>query len=303
MGTIGQHLYNGYGARLWGQVAKSPNYTVSRDSAELAESFSGDIMDLIPQGAELYLLGAGVRETRALASAGQEKLAHITVVDISHSIAEKQAAALQEVAGNIQVRSLYAEFQRASLGDPGKEYKRVIFYPSSNIGNIPGILGRPVSENKNIINLLKRFRENAGMLILGYDTTRQEDLLGACYSGQACDLFLINGVVSLGKGLGYKLNPAHLYRSSYWDEGSDAYIHRVITRKTQIIGKGESKIVLLEDSPIYAAHSYKFRPPANDNSPGDIGRLARKAGWAPASRPFVHEDGRTMIQAFEWDMG
>lgn len=297
MGTMSRHFYNEEGVKRWKEVAESSGYFISRASEKLTSKVAPDIMSSVPEGSELLLMGTSLKEAFAFASAGIGRIKNARVVDISQKIAQAQASALQELIPEISFKPLVRSFNEAASENTNTDSKKIVILPAVNIGNTPGILGKPVTENEQILNLLRSFRSSAHMLVAGYDTTRDEDLLHECYSGAEGDRFIVDGVVDLGLRVECPLSRDALERESIWSEQSDAYMHMVIVREEQKIYVGEQEIILPEGHPIYAAHSYKFNQPANDNKPNDLEIMARRTGWNPLSKPFT-EDGRIAIQVF-----
>src|SRR5690606_6486254 len=97
---------------------------------------------------------------------------------------------LEEQFPSKNIETHVMDFQKQPL--PFSENsKRVVIFPSANIGNTIGFYGQNPIDNPFINSQLENFREQADYLVLVYDTLQDRQKLRQLYNTAASEKFVL----------------------------------------------------------------------------------------------------------------
>jgi len=271
MGTLGARVYENGGDRRFKRVRSTDSYTVSRSAARLTHAKARDIVTSIGGVEHIYFLGTHHEEATAFAQHAPE-LKQCSVIDIAPAEVEKNVRALQTRLGKIEIAGSVTDYQKETL--PGSEHeRRVVVYPSANIGNTIGFYGQDPSENVFLNQQFANLRASASHLVVVFDTEKDEKKLRHIYNSDASKAFVTGVFDYIAARLNITgLKGSHFALDSRWDAASSAQLHTAICVRGSDLEHAGRVISLIEDQQTFPAHSYKLEQDQMEH-------VAGKNGW------------------------
>jgi dimethylhistidine N-methyltransferase len=282
-----KYLYDALGARLFEAITELPEYTPTRQEAEIFNRSMADIVRGLPADACLIDLGAGsCRKAAKVIPLLRPK--QYLAVDISVEFMGNCLEALRREFPGLAVEGLGIDFSQGlpaeaidAMVPPGRP--RVFFYPGSSIGNF-----HPQEAEAFLGGLLRHVGAQA--LLIGVDLVKPAPLLELAYDDPlgVTAAFNRNMLLHLNRRLGADFNIGDWgHRAVFKPAESRIEMHLVAQRDLQVCWLGGTR-AFAKGAWIHTENSYKY-------SVESFGGLLARAGYGVAG---VFEDSQKGFAVF-----
>jgi L-histidine N-alpha-methyltransferase len=284
-------LYDRAGSLLFEEIARLPEYYLTRAEREILERRAPEIAARAPSGASLVELGSGSAEkTRVLIEALLARRARaaeplrFVPIDISRSMLEESSRALASTYRGLTVLGIAGEFAPAlaALRRAVRGPKLVLFL-GSTIGNLSR------GEARRFLRRVRAALAPGDRLLVGIDLKKDRATLEAAYDDArgVTARFNRNLLTRLNRELGGRFDPKLFRHRARWSEARGCVdMHLVSARRQRVaIERLGLEVPFEEGEAIHTESSHKY-------APREIDALARAAGlgverrWLDGARRF-----------------
>jgi dimethylhistidine N-methyltransferase len=255
--VLPKYLYDALGARLFEAITELPEYTPTRQEAEIFDRSMADIVQGLPASACLIDLGAGSCRKAARVIPLLRPMQYLAV-DISVEFMGNCLEALRREFPGLTVEGLGIDFSQGlsvnaidAMVLQGRP--RVFFYPGSSIGNF-----HPDEAERFLRGLL--MDTSAQALIIGVDMVKPAPVLELAYDDPlgVTAAFNRNMLLHLNRRLGADFAIADWdHRAVFNTTHSCIEMHLVARRDLQVQWPGGSRLFVKGDW-IHTENSYKY---------------------------------------------
>ena len=277
-------FYDERGSELFQQIARLPEYYVTRTETEILRENIGEMARSIGGGAELvgFGTGAGIK-TRMLLECLEDPVAYVPV-DISKQRLVQSAEELAQAMPHLQILPVCADYlQSMRLPRPSRKPAHVaVYFPGSTIGNL---------EPAHARNFLRRVCElcaPSGGLLIGVDLQKPRDVLEAAYNDAAgvTAAFNLNLLVRANRELGTDFDLEQWRHRAVYNEQEGRIEMHLISEREQTVHVSDRAFRFAADEKIITELSYKHTLPGFTALAESAGfRLART--WTDARQWFA----------------
>ncbi len=264
-----KYFYDERGSQLFDQICELPEYYPTRTEMALLRSISGDVAELVGDGATVIEFGSGSStKIRILLDALEDPRAYVPV-DISRDHLLASAKDLADAYPDLQVVPVCADYTKPfDVPEIEGEKVRAGFFPGSTIGNFT---------RNEAVSFLRAAASDVGHnngLLIGVDLRKDEDILRAAYNDAAgvTAAFNLNLLERINRELDGTFDVDAFTHDARWmPEPGRIEMHLVSDRDQSVEVGGESFEFAAGES-IYTEDSHKY----------DIAgfqALAAEAGW------------------------
>ncbi len=257
-------FYDERGSRLFDAICHLPEYYPTRTELAITRRAAPDIAARLGRDLALIEFGSGSSlKTRILL----ENLDVKTYVplDISREHLLQSAAQLEREFPVLAVCPVAADYTADFDLPPLDGQTRVVYFPGSTIGNF---------EPPEAVDFLKRAAHLGEWLLIGVDLRKDADILRAAYNDAqgVTAQFNLNLLERLNREAGADFDEENWRHQAVWDDEKSRIEMRLISRRAQTVGIGETVFRFERDNYIVTEHSHKY-------SIDGFERLAGRAGW------------------------
>jgi dimethylhistidine N-methyltransferase len=264
-----KYVYDERGSQLFDDICELPEYYPTRTEMALLRAISGDVAELVGEGATVIEFGSGSStKIRILLDALESPLAYVPV-DISREHLLMSAKDLADAYPDLRVAPVCADYtQPFDVPEIEGEKVRAGFFPGSTIGNFT---------RDQAVSFLKAAALDLGQgngLLIGVDLRKDEDILRAAYNDAAgvTAAFNLNLLTRINRELDGHFDLDSFTHDACWvaDKGR-IEMHLVSTRDQDVTVDGEvfhfaaGESIHTEDSHKYDIEGFRA--------------LAGEAGW------------------------
>lgn len=252
-----KYLYDALGARLFEAITELPEYTPTRQEAEIFAQSMPAIVGGLPSGACLIDLGAGSCRKAARVIPVLQPLQYLAV-DISVEFMGNCLEALRREFPGLAVEGLGIDFSQGLSAEAidamvPSDRPRVYFYPGSSIGNF-----HP-SEAQDFLRGLVRDGGAQG-LIIGVDMVKDPAALEVAYDDPlgVTAAFNLNMLLHLNRRLGSNFDICDWqHRAVFNASESRIEMHLVARRDLSVAWPGGARS-FAQGQWIHTENSYKY---------------------------------------------
>ena len=261
-------LYDAEGSRLFTEICKQPEYSLTRTEIALLRFHAGAIAAAVGPGVMVEFGIGNARKVSPLLGTGQVRT--FVALDISTTALQNALKGLAEEHPAIAMLGICCD--HSQLHDlPAHPWlageRRIGFFPGSSLGNF---------SPTDAIELLQRFRAllEGGPLLLGLDQPRDPQLLEAAYNDAAgvSAAFAHNLLMRLNRDLQGNINPDLFAYNAHWQADRSRIEMALVSRCDQTIRLANQTWPFRRGDIWITEHSVKYSPAA-------AAELAQRAGW------------------------
>ncbi len=264
-------LYDAEGSRIFEEICRLPEYTVTRTESALLRAHGPDIARFVGPSASVIEPGAGSGEkTRLLLNMLQLPLLYAPI-DVDREALARCSTTIRAENPGLKVVPVHGDFTKLAtlmLPESGAS-RRLLYFPGSTIGNF---------EPTAVQALLLRFRKlcgTDGRLLIGVDLRKNPQRLLRAYDDAAgvTARFNLNLLAHLNREFGATFDIEAFSHRAYYDR----HLHRIemhlVSRTDQTVCVGNQRFEFGAGEYIHTENSYKYLP-------SQFKRLAAAAGWS-----------------------
>ncbi len=249
-------FYDRRGSELFDQICKQPEYYPPTVEQTILSNNADEIATLAGEGRVLVEPGAGSAAKVRLLLDNLQPSAYVPM-DISFEHLKSAATELVNDYPWLPVHATCVDFTH-SLPIPNivPEGPRMLFFPGSSIGNFEK------KEANDFLSMIHDAIGQDGMLLIGVDTKKNEEILNAAYNDEAgvTAEFNMNLLLRIKKELGIDFSLDNFKHNAYYNPNAGRIeMHLVSTRKQTLTINGQT-ILLDKDESVHTENSYKYSP-------------------------------------------
>ncbi len=249
-------FYDRRGSELFDQICKQPEYYPPAVEQKILSNNADEIATLAGEGRVLVEPGAGSAAKVRLLLDNLQPSAYVPM-DISFEHLKSAATELVNDYPWLPVHATCVDFTH-SLPIPNivPEGPRMLFFPGSSIGNFEK------KEANDFLSMIHDAIGQDGMLLIGVDTKKNEEILNAAYNDEAgvTAEFNMNLLLRIKKELGIDFSLDNFKHNAYYNPNAGRIeMHLVSTRKQTLTINGQT-ILLDKDESVHTENSYKYSP-------------------------------------------
>lgn len=262
-------LYDEQGSRWFETICDLPEYYLTRTELAILRAHAGDIAAFAGRDAALIEPGAGFGAKARLLLGAMQRPRLYAPMDIDATVLRRCAAVTRNAFPDLQVMTLFADFQQPFLVPQEPLAKRrVVFFPGSTIGNF-----EPAAAQR----LLRRFHGAAGRggrLLIGIDLRKNAATLRKAYDDAAgvTARFNLNLLRHVNREYGGHFDLESFAHRADYDKTHHRIEMHLVSRRPQLVRVGRRCFRFERGESILTEYSYKYLP-------GDFAALAAGAGW------------------------
>lgn len=264
-----KYFYDERGSQLFDDICELPEYYPTRTEMALLRSISGDVAELVGEGATVIEFGSGSStKIRILLDALESPLAYVPV-DISREHLLMSAKGLADSYPGLRVVPVCADYtQPFDVPAIEGEKVRAGFFPGSTIGNFT---------RDQAVEFLKAAAADLGKnngLLIGVDLRKDEDTLRAAYNDAAgvTAAFNLNLLTRINRELGGDFDLSAFSHDARWVPEQGRIEMHLVSACDQDVTVGDEAFHFATGESIHTEDSHKY----------DIDgfrALAAEAGW------------------------
>jgi dimethylhistidine N-methyltransferase len=249
-------FYDQRGSELFDQICNQPEYYPPTIEQSILSSNADEIANLAGEGRVLVEPGAGSAAKVRLLLNNLQPSAYVPM-DISFDHLKSAATDLSNDYPWLPVHATCVDFTHSlPIPDVVPNGPRMLFFPGSSIGNFER------KEANEFLSMIHDAIGKNGMLLIGVDTKKNEDILNAAYNDEAgvTAEFNMNLLLRIKKELGIDFSLDNFKHNAYYNSDAGRIeMHLVSTRKQTLNINGHT-IILDKDESVHTENSYKYSP-------------------------------------------
>ena len=261
-------LYDAEGSRLFAEICKQPEYTLTNREIALLELHADAIAAATGPGMVVeFGIGNARKVDPLLTALGSVVFA---ALDISLSALKEALSGLAVRHPNTTMVGICCDHTKLNKlpAHPAMERQRRIgFFPGSSLGNFTA---------EDAVAFLRNARQllAGGPLLLGLDQPREQALMEAAYDDAAgfSAAFALNLLQRLNRDLQGDADPAQFRYRARWQEQQQRIEMALVSTQDQTVHLAGEAWAFKKDDPWITEHSVKYSPDAAAD-------LANQAGW------------------------
>lgn len=265
-------FYDQRGSELFDQICEQPEYYPPTIEQSILSNNVDEIADLTGEGRILVEPGAGSAVKVRLLLNSLLPSAYVPM-DISFDYLKSVATHLVNDYPWLPVHATCVDFTHSlPIPDVVPDGPRLLFFPGSSIGNFErDEAGKFLSMIHDAIGL-------NGMMLIGVDTKKNEDILNAAYNDEAgvTAEFNLNLLLRIQKELGMDFDPENFMHNAYYNPDAGRIEMYLVSKKKQTLRINGHTIFLDKDEQVHTENSYKY-------SPDEFISLSKKNGFEPVN--------------------
>jgi dimethylhistidine N-methyltransferase len=279
-----KYFYDERGSKLFDDICELDEYYVTRTESTLMKQQVGDIASAVGSNALLVEYGSGSSLKTRLLLRNLIAPAGYVPIDISGDYLSQVGHSLKAEFPNIEVMPVVADFTKSfEVPSPtSKEFRRVIYFPGSTIGNFP---------REDAMALLASMAENAGAdggVLIGVDLDKDRDVLRAAYNdsqGVTAE-FNLNILKRINDELGGNFDLRKFKHEAVFNDGRSCIEMHLISTQRQTVNVCKYSFEFEENESVLTEYSHKYTIDA-------FGEMANEAGlnvknvWTDANNMFA----------------
>ena len=263
-------LYDAEGSRIFEEICRLPEYTVTRTESALLREHGADIARFVGPSAAVIEPGAGSGEkTRLLLEMLESPLLYAPI-DVDREALARCSVDTRAQHPGLKVVPVHGDFTKlASLMLPESgAARRLLYFPGSTVGNF---------EPTAVQALLLRFRKlcgDDGRLLIGVDLRKNPQRLLRAYDDAAgvTARFNLNLLTHLNREFGATFDVESFTHRAYYDRRLHRIEMHLVSNADQTVTVGSQSFSFSAGEFIHTENSYKYLP-------SQFKRLAAAAGW------------------------
>ena len=261
-------LYDAEGSRLFAEICRQPEYTLTQREITLLEQHAEAIAAATGPGLVVEFGIGNARKVGPLLSALGSNV--FAALDISLSALEEALASLSTQHPSTAMVGICCDHTRLEQLPPLpalEGQRRIGFFPGSSLGNF---------SPEEAVDFLRNARQllAGGPLLLGLDQPREPALMEAAYDDAAgvSAAFARNLLQRLNRDLEGDANPAQFRYRARWQVAQQRIEMALVSRQDQTVHLGGEAWCFRQGETWITEHSVKYSPDA-------AAALAAQAGW------------------------
>ena len=261
-------LYDAEGSRLFAEICRQPEYTLTQREIALLEDNATAIAAATGPGLVVeFGIGNARKVDPLLTALGSSVFA---ALDISLSALKEALSGLAARHPNTAMVGICCDHTRLDQlpQHPALDgQRRIGFFPGSSLGNFTP---------EEAVDFLRNARQllAGGPLLLGLDQPREQALMEAAYDDAAgfSAAFALNLLQRLNRDLQGDADPAQFRYRARWQEQQQRIEMALVSTQDQTVHLAGEAWVFKKNDPWITEHSVKYSPEAAAD-------LANQAGW------------------------
>lgn len=263
-------FYDEHGAILFEQITLTPEYYLTRTETRLLQELSPELSGLLPALDAVVEPGSGSSIKTRILLESLPQLKRYIPIDISEEMLLDAARQLGEGFPHLDITPYVHDFSVSAPLSLGLKRNRdsMVFFPGSTIGNFA-----PAAASQLLIGF-NALVDQDGWLLIGVDTTHDQDRLLAAYNDQAgiTAQFNKNILVRINRDLGADFNPAQFEHKAIFNETESRMEMHLVSLLPQSVKVNGHVFWFDADETIHTENSYKY-------SISHFESMARNSGW------------------------
>jgi dimethylhistidine N-methyltransferase len=261
-------LYDAEGSRLFAEICRQPEYTLTQREIILLEQHAEAIAAATGRGLIVeFGIGNARKVDPLLTALGSSVFA---ALDISLSALEEALSGLSARHPNTAMVGICCDHTRLKQLPPHPalaDHRRIGFFPGSSLGNFTP---------EDAVHFLRNARQllAGGPLLLGLDQPREPALMEAAYDDAAgvSASFARNLLQRLNRDLQGDADPAQFRYKASWQPQQQRIEMALVSKRDQTVHLAGNDWFFRDGDAWITEHSVKY-------SPGAAAALAARAGW------------------------
>jgi dimethylhistidine N-methyltransferase len=261
-------LYDAEGSRLFAEICRQPEYTLTQREIILLEQHAEAIAAATGPGLVVeFGIGNARKVDPLLTALGSSVFA---ALDISLSALEEALSGLSARHPNTAMVGICCDHTRLKQLPPHPalaDHRRIGFFPGSSLGNFTP---------EDAVHFLRNARQllAGGPLLLGLDQPREPALMEAAYDDAAgvSASFARNLLQRLNRDLQGDADPAQFRYKASWQPQQQRIEMALVSKRDQTVHLAGNDWFFRDGDAWITEHSVKY-------SPGAAAALAARAGW------------------------
>lgn len=262
-------FYDQTGSQLFEQITRTREYYPTRVETRLLGDIVHEIPEHVPELKIVIEPGSGASmKTRSLLES-QPRLEAYIPIDISADFLHDIAQALQLDYPHLRIDPMVGDFaDRLNPIKLAEDDERLVFFPGSTIGNFEPEQAELLLQNFHALSGEK------GWLLLGVDTTRDEQLLTAAYNDQAgvTACFNKNLLVRANRELDANFEVELFEHQAHFNKDQGRVEMHLVSMEAHQVSVAGQTFTFAAGETIHTENCYKYDPQM-------LGGLAQNAGW------------------------
>lgn len=264
-----KYFYDAEGSRLFEQITRQPEYTLTRVELALLETVLPEVAAAVEPELQVVEYGSGSgRKTELLLAGLRDPIAY-TPVEISRSALTASVERLQAQFPGIEMLPVLADFTgRIELPSPVRGVRDVlVFFPGSTLGNFT---------HAQSVELLKGMRDLLGpdgRALLGFDLDKDPATVEAAYNDAAgiTAAFTLNLLARLNREIGTDFDPDGFAHRAVYARERMCIETSLVSRRVQTVHVAGHAFAFAEGEAMAVEISQKY-------TRDSVATLARQAG-------------------------
>ena len=261
-------LYDAEGSRLFAEICRQPEYTLTQREIALLEDNAAAIAAATGPGLVVEFGIGNARKVDPLLTALNSSV--FAALDISLSALEEALSGLAARHPKTAMVGICCDHTRLQQLPPHpalEKQRRIGFFPGSSLGNFTP---------EDAVHFLRNARQllAGGPLLLGLDQPREPALMEAAYDDAAgvSASFARNLLQRLNRDLQGDADPAQFRYQASWQPQQQRIEMALISRRDQTVHLAGNAWFFRNGEAWITEHSVKY-------SPGAAAALVARAGW------------------------
>lgn len=279
-----KYFYDQYGADLFVEITKTPEYYPTKTEMELLRSIAPDIADRVGGGASLIEPGSGAAEKIGILLSELNKPAECVLLDISRDQLRASGRSLAEAFPGLRVGAVTGDFT-GSMPRAEEIFtsngKRLCFFPGSTLGNFDP------QEQAALLKSYKSVLRPGDFILLGVDGVKDTARLDAAYNDAAnvTAAFNLNLLTRMKTELQAELDLAAFQHLAFYNpRKARIEMHLAACDGARIV-IGDHAFALQPGETIHTENSWKFDEDALSRLAAETGLSIREL-WCSAHNTF-----------------
>ena len=249
-------FYDERGSNLFDEICLQPEYYPPTVELEMLKQYVDEIAQLTGQGRILIEPGAGSAvKVRILLD--HLKPAAFIPMDISFCHLKSASLALSEQYPWLPIHAACVDFSHSlPIPEQAPVGQRLLFFPGSSIGNFNH------KEARQFLRMIHDALGQGGMVLIGVDTKKNEQVLNAAYNDKAgvTAEFNLNLLHRMRNELGMNLNPEDFEHNAFYNAVEGRIEMHLVSKRDQQIALNGHQFRFRAGETLHTENSYKYTP-------------------------------------------
>jgi dimethylhistidine N-methyltransferase len=288
-----KYLYDARGSRLFEHICQLPEYYPARAETAILKTHGESLLGTSRGRLCLVELGAGdCKKGRLLLSTGL--VANFVPVDISRSHLARAALKIAVDFPQVRIHAVGADFAQGFSRLPAllpAEYRRVVLYAGSSIGNFDP------PEARAMLAQMRDLAGDDGHVLVGYDLKKDPDILRRAYDDVqgVTAAFNLNLLARLNREARARFDLSTFRHVALYDQRLGRIEMHLESALQQDVPLGDTDIHFHEGERIHTESSYKYEQ-------AEFDALAASAGLMPTGF-WTDQAGRVALASYDCRKG